>query len=118
MGMLSVSSALHRAVQAAGIPITGVSIGAQNDRTTWRIEYNGASNAQKIAGAALIQSFDLADSSVVAREADAAAKDLDDRKLQALAVAVHKRFKQFVPADTMTVSQWKKSLRDEFDALG
>lgn len=114
----SLGAALDRAVRAAGIPIHGVSIGRPNDRATWRIDYDGASAGQIATGDALIQSFDVNDAAVIAREAAVAAKSLDDRKLQALAVAVHKRFKLFVPGDTMTALQWKQSLRDEFDALG
>ena len=44
----------------AGIPIHGVSIGDLDDRTTWKVDYKGATDAQQAAGAELLATFDPA----------------------------------------------------------
>ena len=42
----------------ASIPIRGVSIGDLDDRTTWKVDYTGATDQQKTAGEALLASYD------------------------------------------------------------
>ena len=42
----------------ASIPIRGVSIGDLNDRTTWKVDYKGATDEQQAAGEALLASYD------------------------------------------------------------
>jgi len=42
------------------IPIHGVSIGTLDDRTTWKVDYKGATDAQQAAGAELLATFDPA----------------------------------------------------------
>ena len=44
----------------ASIPIHGVSIGTLDDRTTWKVDYKGATDAQQAAGAELLATFDPA----------------------------------------------------------
>lgn len=44
-------------------------------------------------------------------------REIDQKLMVALATAVHKRFKQFVPADTMTPAQFRASIKAEWDAL-
>ena len=42
----------------ASIPIRGVSIGTLDDRTTWKVDYKGATDEQQVAGEALLASYD------------------------------------------------------------
>ena len=42
----------------ASIPIRGVSIGTLDDRTTWKVDYKGATDEQQAAGEALLASYD------------------------------------------------------------
>lgn len=69
-----VADRLDRALRAAGIPITGVSVGLDADRTTWRIAYLPSATAQQLLdGEALRVTFDpLAQSSTDAETADRA----------------------------------------------
>lgn len=115
---INIAGAVQRTLAAAGVPVIGVSIGTPLDKTTWRVDFAaGATAGQRATAATVVAAFALTDPAVLAREQAEDARQLEDRKLQAVAVAVHKRFKQFVPADTMTAQQWRQSLRDEFDAL-
>lgn len=51
-------SDLHDAL-AAVAPISGVSIGAVDDKSTWRVDYlQGATSKQKAAAKSIIQGFD------------------------------------------------------------
>jgi hypothetical protein len=116
---MPISDVLTRTLEAAGIPVYGVSVGNEADKQTWRIDFTPAATiGQRNQATGIVASFSLADPAVVTQEANNAAKSLDDRRIQALATAVHKRFKLFVPGDTMTPAQWRASLRAEFDALG
>ena len=58
----------------ASIPIHGVSIGTLDDRTTWKVDYKGATDAQQAAGAELLATFDPAtDTDYLKERAEAAA---------------------------------------------
>lgn len=58
MTAANVIAALHLAV-AAVCPIEGVSLGAQDDKETWRIDFSsGASDEQKAAAQAVVTAFD------------------------------------------------------------
>ena len=58
----------------ASIPIHGVSIGTLDDRTTWKVDYKGATDAQQAAGAELLATFDPAtDTDYLKEQAEAAA---------------------------------------------
>lgn len=49
------------ALKAAGIPIAGVSIGREDDRDTWRIDFApGATPAEQAAAAQILSGFDHA----------------------------------------------------------
>ena len=115
---MDLAAAFHRAVAAAGVPLVGVSIGLPNDRRTWRIHYAANATAQHVAtGEALILSFDPADPVVVARERAEDAKELEQKRLQAVALATHQRFKASVPGDTVTLAQWRAAIRAAWDSL-
>ena len=43
-----------------GIPVSGVTIGALEDRETWTVQYKGATDAQQSVGAELLATFDPA----------------------------------------------------------
>lgn len=67
-----VASSLDRALRALSIPILGVSVGSEADRTTWRIDYAAVATAQhRIDGEALRNTFDPTNQAVL--DADIAA---------------------------------------------
>lgn len=66
--MAGLAIALHRALDAAGVPITGVSIGDELDRRTWKVVYRNPTPQEFAAGEAIKAAFDLADPDVKARE--------------------------------------------------
>jgi hypothetical protein len=51
---------LTAALERLGIPVSGVTIGALDDRATWTVQYHGATDAQQEAGAELLATFDPA----------------------------------------------------------
>ena len=57
-----------------GIPVSGVTIGALEDRETWTVQYKGATDAQRAAGAELLATFDPdTDTDYLEERAEAAA---------------------------------------------
>jgi hypothetical protein len=80
-----VAERLDRALRAAGIPIVGVSVGNDADRTTWRIDFQAAATAQhRTDGEALRLSFDpIAQASIDAETADRAAATAGQKDLLA-----------------------------------
>ena len=61
----NVARQLHRALEAAGLPILGVSIGQLDDKATWKVHYQpSASAAQRAQGAQVVTSFDASSSEV------------------------------------------------------
>jgi hypothetical protein len=62
---MDISTALDHALRAAGIPITGVSIGHDTDKSTWVISYDAAATSQqRLDAAALLAAFDPASQAV------------------------------------------------------
>ncbi len=58
--MTNTASALDYALQSAGIPITGVSIGNANDKNTWRVDFTPeATTPQRDQADAIIADFDI-----------------------------------------------------------
>lgn len=56
--MSNITGLLHNKIEAAGIPIFGVSIGDANDRMTWRVDFRPEATAQQQADAqAIINAF-------------------------------------------------------------
>lgn len=111
--MESVANVVLRALTAAGVPVFGVSIRDLNDKATWRVDYNNASPAQIATAQSTITAFDLNAPAIVQQEADyEAGRRIDDRLVQALALATHQRF-----SDAMTLPQWKALIRAKWDAL-
>jgi hypothetical protein len=54
------ANALHAAIEAV-CPIDGVSIGRQDEKATWRIDFkDDATKEQRAAAASVIRSFDAA----------------------------------------------------------
>ena len=49
---------LDNACKREGIPIYGVSIGQRDDPATWAVQFNGATPAQELEAAAIIENFD------------------------------------------------------------
>lgn len=57
--MKKVSTALDEALKAAGVPIVGVSVGRENERSTWRVDIAaGATPEQVQAAEAVLDAFD------------------------------------------------------------
>lgn len=51
---------LHAQLTAAGIPVSGISIGRNDDRSTWRIDFAPeATDEQKAHAAQIVAEFDL-----------------------------------------------------------
>lgn len=75
---------LTRALERAGIPIVGVSIGLEADRATWAVRFKPEATAQQQAqAAAIVSGYDVsADSTLRAELAD---KDLALKALGSLA---------------------------------
>lgn len=65
---MSYAGWLDRAIKAAGVPITGVSIGDQADRTTWRVH----PATLQAAAQPTIDAFDPTDPAHVTADLDAA----------------------------------------------
>ena len=78
----------------ASIPIRGVSIGDLDDRTTWKVDYTGATDQQKTAGEALLASYDpKQDTAFLEEQAEKAAPAyLDKPEAQALLVVLSEFF--------------------------
>lgn len=56
---MKVATRLDMALKAAQIPIVGVSIGREDDKRTWRVDFmDEASAAQKVAAEKIIKSID------------------------------------------------------------
>jgi hypothetical protein len=73
-----VADRLTRALVAAGIPVLGVTVGAEADRATWVIQYAPtATTAQIAAGDALLTTFDPNAPSVLDAERDDRAQQLE-----------------------------------------
>jgi len=78
----------------ANIPIRGVSVGTLHDRTTWRVDYTGATDQQKIAGEALLDSYDpKQDTAFLEEQAEKSATAyLDKPEAQAVLVVLSEFF--------------------------
>jgi hypothetical protein len=63
------AAGLTRALERAGVPIFGVSIGQVMDRSTWRIDFQpSATSAQRADAALILSTYDLALDAVLATE--------------------------------------------------
>lgn len=57
--MIGIGTAVHRALEAAGLAITGVSIGARADKSTWRVDFTKPPTPdEKALAATIIAAFD------------------------------------------------------------
>jgi hypothetical protein len=78
---------LTRALERAGIPVLGVSIGRAIDRATWRVDYTAAATAQqRTDGEAIRLTFDPANDPTYADEV--ATAECDAKVLKALALGL------------------------------
>ena len=69
-----IAAQLVAAFERCGIPVSGVTIGAVDDRATWTVRYKGATDDQQAAGAELLATFDPAtDTDYLEERAEAAA---------------------------------------------
>lgn len=79
---------------------------------SWNTAVLGAQPTAQELAAVSAPAADAATKTVVAE------RELAMRGLKALAIAVHKRLKSSVPADSVTAQQWEAAIRAEWDALG
>lgn len=93
--MMRLAEHVTAAIRAAGVPILGISIGTDNDRTSWRV------NPATLQAAAqpTIDAFNPSDPALDLADLDAAVKaTLDDERL--ISAVVWTILKQMFPADT------------------
>lgn len=117
-----VSGRLDRALRAAGIPIIGVSVGSEADRTTWLVQYALSATAQhRTDGEALRVSFDpVAQTASDAEKAELASLADADPLLQALAqLDFEERQKLTVRAGQtlLTAAQCRARLKTIYQSL-
>jgi|SRR6185295_6917843 len=84
--MASVAAIVEQTVRAAGIPITGVSIGDQTNRATWRVAFAPeATDPQKAQAQTIVDTVVIDAAAQTDADADA---DLLDKKLRTLVVYI------------------------------
>lgn len=82
--MADLATGFTRALERAGIPMSGVAFGSLSDRATWIIRYKDATQLQIDQAEALKLSYDLAtDTALVDEETNAAIDNV--KALQAVA---------------------------------
>lgn len=93
--MANVASRLDQAIKSAGVPILGVSIGLEDDKSTWRV------NPPSLQGAAqpVIDAFTEPTAQQLADEQ--AVQDTTRKELKAVALALW----ECIPNPTMTKAQ-------------
>jgi hypothetical protein len=80
--MNSMAALVDQALTTAGVPILGVSIGNEQDRTTWHAQFKPeATDAHKATARQVMDAVPVDDATQ--READASAR-VDDRLMRAL----------------------------------
>lgn len=119
---MNVAMALDLTLRAAGIPIEGVSIGRENDPSTWRVHYTAdATDAQRTAGAAILTAFDPTTQAVADRYRAAVAADADaDLLLQALGTVVWRELQKCTPTagqSMLTAAQFKAAIKAAYQNL-
>ena len=89
-----IAAQLVAAFERRGIPVSGVTIGAVDDRSTWTVQYKGATASQQAAGAELVATFDPdADTDYLEERAEAAVNVyLDKPEAQAVMVVLSEFF--------------------------
>lgn len=99
--MAGIAELFDAALRRAGIPIVGVSIGAEADRNTWRIDFHpSATPAHRTQGEAIRQTYDPA-TDTAWKDEQATQRYDAEKLLQAVAVALW----ECIPAPTMTKAQ-------------
>lgn len=89
----SLAAQLDTALRAAGIPIIGVQVGADEDKRTWIAQYaNTATAQQKQQGDALIAAFDPKAPSAIAADLELSAIEFidHDKALGAMMRVIYK----------------------------
>lgn len=97
---------LTRALERAGIPIVGVSVGREDDRTTWRCDFRDtATAAQRAHAASLMATYDAATDALLAQ--DLADKALALKALMSLARATWEQLPLGKPTWLEFLARWK-----------
>lgn len=113
---MNVSLQLDETLRSAGIPIVGVSVGADTNRETWSVQFlQAATEAQRLQAAQILSTFDPADPAVVAARqlADAQASSRQKDLLAILAWAV--RARNVTTWNALTLAQKKAAVLAEAD---
>lgn len=101
-----IACGLHRALERAGIPIVGVSIGRESDRSTWAVHFKAEATAQQQAdAAALVASYDLAADTVL--RAELAEKEIAFKALGSLARVTWEHLPGTKPSWPEFLQRWK-----------
>lgn len=117
-----VAQRLDRALTAAGIPILGVSVGAEADRATWIVQYHpSATTQQRTDGDTLRGTFDpTSQAAIDAEKAERASNADTDLLIQAVArVDFEERQKLTVKAGQtlLTAAETKARIRAIYQSL-
>jgi hypothetical protein len=83
-----IAGSLHEKIEAAGIPINGVSVGKSGDKSTWKIDFKAEATAQqKTQTAQIVAAFDPAVDAVASKtELQQAREDIEALKARLSAV--------------------------------
>jgi len=115
--MVQLAERLERAIKAAGIAITGVSIGDHANKATWRV----APVSQQAAAQAVIDAFNPDDPAHVSAERDAdAQRRADDVLARALARVVWDELQKMQPKvgqTPLTLTQFRDQIRTQVRQL-
>lgn len=111
---MNIAVRVRTAIEQAGVPIEGVSIGDAVDKATWTVR----PSSLQASAQPTIDVFDPNDPAHSAWDAQQERdRELARKVIKALAIATHKRFKAQIGTDSTTAAQWEASLRAEYDAL-
>lgn len=105
--MLSLAARLDTAIRAAGVPITGVSVGDEADRSTWRV----TPPSKQAEAQPIINGFVIPDA--VALLDEEATVELSRKAVRAIAEALY----ECIPAPTMTKAQMRARAIQIYKAL-
>lgn len=103
---MTLAAGLTRALERSGIPITGVSIGRESDRASWRVDFTGAATAKhKTDAGALCECYELATDTALA--AEQAERVLAQKALVSLARVTWEHLPLTKPTWADFLARWK-----------
>jgi hypothetical protein len=107
-----VSMYLDQAIRSAGIPITGVSVGRVEDRSTWRVAFEArATEAQRTQAQQIVETFTLPTPDQL--QTDAAARDIDVTALKAVVIEIY----PYLSSSKPSLAQLRQNIIARYKAL-